>query len=181
MEADIERRFREYESAPLAWDPEKGGKKAFICFNDSLTAGIGPDEGGRFERIAEEMMSGRYYPDDAVVFYGRFQDEHRSMKAGDRVLQRAPLFLGLNVWSMVEIYVAERTDERCQIGYVTTTKHHGRGIWTATLTREEDELELLVESIASPNSILFWLGLPYARLTQLRARRRGIEHLATID
>lgn len=180
MEAEIEKRFEKYQSAPLAWNPDKGGKEAFICFKDSLTTGIGPDENGRFERIAEEMLSGCYYPADAVTFYGRFRDDHRHMKAGDRVLQRAPIFFGHNVWSMVEIYVAEKTDQYCRIGYVTTTKHHGRGIWTATLTREGGELKLLVESVASPNSFLFWIGLPYARFTQLRARRRGIENLASL-
>jgi len=183
MEAEIERRFREYEHKPLAWDPIKGGKKAFICFNDSLTAGIGEDlTGQRFEIIANRMLSGTYYPMDAVEFFGRFQDEGRNIRPGDRVLQRArllPFLKKIFVWSMVEIYVAERREDFCQIGYVTTTQHHGRGIWTATLTKEDGELELTIESIASPNSWLFWIGLPFARFLQLRARRRGIEEMAS--
>jgi len=94
------------------------------------------------------------------------------------VLQKAPLFgkLGiLYVWSMVEIFVAERTEDHCRIGYVTSAMHHGRGIWRAELAWKEGRLSLRVKSTASPQSWLFWLGLPVARYLQLRARRRAIE------
>lgn len=180
MEAEIQRKFDQYKSVPLSWDPEKGGKAAFVCFRDSKTVSLGADPSGqRFDIISERMLNGQYYPADAVQFFGRHQDEHRPMRKGDHILQRAPLF-GLSIWSMVEIYVAEKQDNVCQIGYVTTVRHHGRGIWTATLIRENDELKLTVESVASPNTWLFWLGLPVARFLQLRARRRGIENLRSL-
>ena len=167
------------KNAPKTWDPVSGGKKALICFHDSLTGGLFDSfDQAQFDRIADRMMGGKYYPFDAVEFYGEYQDEARDIRAGDRVLQRAPLFAGLNAWSMVEIYVAKRKDKLCQIGYVTTKCHHGKGIWTATLHEEESELKLLVQSIASPRSFLFWIGLPFARYLQLRARRRAIEDFA---
>ena len=179
MDAKIAQKYREYENAELAWDPVKGGKEALVCFKDSKVANLGLDPTGeRFARIAEKMLSGQYYPPDAVEFFGFYQGEQRPIRSGDRILQRAPIVSGIYVWSMVEIYVAEQAENSCRIGYVTTKKHHGRGIWTATLTRECGELKLLVESIASPNTWLFWLGLPIARYLQLRARRRGIENLA---
>lgn len=180
----MEERFERYRQAPVAWDPIRGGKRGIVCFKDSLCGMIGEDTEGRFDRISEKMLSGDYYPEDAVQFFGRFRDEDRHMRAGDRVLQRArllPFLKGIYVWSMVEIYVAEKTGEHCRIGYVTTKKHHGRGIWTATLSRAEDgDLELTVNSTASPNSWMFWLGLPYARFLQLRARRRGIQNMASV-
>jgi hypothetical protein len=176
MDADINKRYQQMKDAPLTWDPVKGGKKALICFNDSLTGGLSPWPNQiLFDAVADRMMGGRYYPKDAVEVFGPFLDEQRDIRVGDRVLQRAPLFWGICVWSMVEIYVAERGKDYCKVGYVTTNKHHGKGIWTATFLVEEDELVLRVSSIASPKSFLFWIGLPFARYLQLRARRRAFE------
>ena len=175
MEATVKSRYEDGLKAPLTWSPESGGTKAFVCFEDSKTYDLGADPTGeRFETISAKMLNGDYYPPDAVEFFGPFRDEQRPISKGDRVQQRAP-FGPLAFWSMVEITIAEKTSDTCQIGYVTTQKHHGRGIWTATLTRIDNQLSIKVESIASPHSLLFWAGLPFARLLQLRARRRAIE------
>ncbi len=175
MEAKVKERFEDGLSAPLSWSPTEGGKKSPICFEDSLTVDLGPDPTGeRFTAIADKILSGNYYPPDAVQFFGLHQDENRPIKPGDRIQQRAP-FGPLGFWSMVEIFMAERTDDTCRIGYVTTEKHHGRGIWSATLMRAAGNLILKVESIANPHSFLFWAGLPFARLLQLRARLRAIQ------
>jgi hypothetical protein len=172
------------ESAQVNWDLVKGGKRAWICFEDDKTYDLGPDaDGSRFTVISERMMSGNYYPPDAVVFSGRFREEGRNLKPGDRVVQEAPLFGKLGgplMPSAAEIYVAEREEGRCRIGYVTTSIHFGRGIWTAELTRRDGKLELHVWSTASPRSWLFWLGLPYARYLQLRARRRAVEEFRNL-
>ncbi|MGV3616770.1 MAG: DUF1990 family protein [Fimbriimonas sp.] len=178
MSPSIERKFRRIERVPLAWDPVKGGRRGWVCFDDHLEVDLGEDPTGEgFARVADRMISGRYYPADAVVFHGDFQ-ERGALQVGDRVLQRAPMLAFSPipfVWSAVEIWLAERTADRCRIGYVTTVRHHGRGIWQADLQRENERLKLTVQSTASPNSWLFWLGLPVARFLQLRARRRAIE------
>ncbi len=175
MEAKIRARFEDGVTAPLTWSPIDGGSPAFVCFRDSLTEDLGPDPAGeRFRTISDKMLNGDYYPPDAVEFFGLHQDENRQIIPGDRIQQIAPLG-PLRFWSMVEIYVTERREDMCKIGYVTTERHHGKGIWTATLTRANDELTITVESTASPHSFLFWAGLPFARLLQLRARRRAIE------
>ena len=175
----LERQYQLGLKAPLAWSPTEGGRRGWVCFEDDLTEDLGEDPTGEiFEEISERMLSGRHYPVDAVEFFGRFRDEERHLKAGDRVLQRArvfPFWAGMTVWSMVEIYVASRTEDRCEIGYVTTTRHHGRGIWRAVLRREGGRLYLDVKLTASPNSWLFWMGLPYARWVQVRARKRASE------
>jgi len=179
VDPHIERRFRDGLTAPLSWHPTEGGKRSFVCFEDELIEDLGPDpDGSRFNMIAERMLSGRYYPRDAVQFHGLFQDENRQLHPGDRIQQRAPIFPfwdGLVAWSMAEIFVAERSESMCSIGYVTTRKHHGRGIWRADLTHEGGRLTLAVRSTAFPNSFLYWLGIPVARYLQLRARRRAIE------
>lgn len=181
MRPDIRARFEAWEASPLTWSANDGGTPAWVCFRDSLEVDIGPDpDGDRFDVLAQRMLGGRYYPLDAVEFYGRFQDEARPLRPGDRILQRAPLALGLNAWSMAEVTIAERTEDRCEIGYVTTLRHHGKGIWHAVLTRREGELWLTVESTASPRSFWFWVGLPVARYLQLRARRRAIEEFRKV-
>jgi hypothetical protein len=183
MDSDIRHRFDTLKSAPLTWHPVKGGKRSWLCFEDSLTEDVGPDSAAGFDAIATRMLDGRYYPPDAIQYYCDAIEEGRSLRAGDRVLQRAPIlpFLpSMGVWSMVEIFVAERSVDRCHLGYVTTANHHGRGIWEAELTRIGGRLSLKVTSTTSPQSWLYWIGLPLARYLQLRARRRAIEEFRKV-
>jgi hypothetical protein len=171
--------IQDAEQATVTWDPVKGGRRAWVCFEDDKTYDLGSDPSGeRFRKIADRIMSGRYYPPDAVRFSGRFSDEGRPIRAGDRVIQHAPLLGklgGLLTPSVAEVYVAERNEGCCRVGYVTTSLHFGRGIWTAELSRLQGKLSLRVWSTASPGSWLFWVGLPVARFLQLRARRRAVE------
>lgn len=183
MDPGLRRRFDSMKSAPLTWDPVKGGKRSWLCFEDSLTEDVGPDSDEGYEAIATRMLDGRYYPADTIQYYCEAIDQGRLLSAGDRVLQRAlilPFLPAAGLWSMVEIFVAERSDDRCHLGYVTTAKHHGRGIWQAELTRNGTRLSLKVRSTTSPQSWLFWIGLPLARYLQLRARRRAVEEFQNL-
>gem|GEM_PF-2054600 len=173
--ANIKKRLEQAESVPLTWDPVKGGKPGPVRFEDEKQVDLGPDPDGRsFEEIADRMTTGRYYPPDAVEFFGRFQQEGRPLVVGERIVQRAPIG-PFKTWSAVELFVVKRTKQACSIGYVTTARHHGRGIWRADLTLEGGRLKLRVKSTALPQSWLCWLGLPVARYLQLRARRRSIQ------
>jgi hypothetical protein len=183
VDPDIAERIRLAESAELTWDPITGGRRAWICFEDDETYTLGSDPGGkRFEQIVQRTLEGHYYPADAVVVHGRFQQEGRQIRAGDRLVQSAPLLLGLGgprLWSSVEVVLAATehmpAGHRFRFGYVTTELHHGCGIWQAELTLIRDELSIRVRGTASPHSWLFWLGLPVARYFQRRAWRRAIE------
>ena len=172
------------ESAPLSWHPKLGGKRAWICFDDHRVFDLDADpHGERFRIIAAQMMSGHYYPSDVIQVSGRFARENRPLRAGDRVVQQVPLFGRLGgplLNSVVEIFVAERTEKRCRIGYVTTNFHFGRGIWSALLILDGNNLKIEAQSTTSPHSWLFWLGLPYARFLQLRARRRAVEEFRNV-
>lgn len=170
------------EQAPLSWHPVKGGNRALIAWDDDETYDLGSD-GPAFDEIANRMLGGNYYPPDALVVFGRFQRENRRIQVGDRLLQRAPLFRrwgGPKLFSAVEIIEAERTATHCAMGYVTTVRHHGRGIWHAVLTREGGQIRLHVWGTAMPQSWLFWLGLPIARATQRRAWRRAVEEFRRV-
>jgi hypothetical protein len=124
------------------------------------------------------MLEGDFYPADVLSFHGRFRLEGRRWRVGDRLVQRARLIPWLDwpvLWSVAEVFIAEKSSNECTIGYVTTNRHFGRGIWRAILTRRGDRLFLKIKSTAGPGSWQFWLGLPFARYLQLRARRRAIE------
>lgn len=188
----LKAKLRLAEEAPLNWPlpdehvsvlPEPDGLP-WLVFRDEAVYELGSDStGARFAAIADRMLGGRYYPPDAVSVYGRFVEESRPIRRGDRLAQYAPLlgkWGGPVAWSSVEIFAACREAGECQLGYVTTKLHHGRGIWLAELSLQEQRLSLRVRSIACPHSWLFWLGLPVARYLQVRARRRAVEVFRSI-
>lgn len=177
MDLATRRRFDRYAASPTTWHPTKGGRRPLVAWDDDHTVDLGADpDGSRFAKISDLMLGGRYYPADVIVFH-RLTDS--PMQPGERVLQQTAI-LGIPLWTMVEIFLAEREQEICRIGYVTTARHHGRGIWQAHLIRQDNRLTLRVFSTAGPQSIWFWLGLPIARATQLRARRKAIERFQKV-
>ena len=181
MDKHIQERFERFSRSAPTWDPVSGGNRPLVCWDDDLNVELGADpSGSRFDSIADRMIHGDYYPADAVQFFGMFRDESRALTSGDRVLQRAAIG-PFPLWSMAQIFVATRTPNCCHIGYITTTRHFGRGIWQASLTRENGLIKLHVWSTAGPGSVLFWLGLPVARYLQLRARRRAIEEFRKLN
>jgi hypothetical protein len=181
---EAKRRFEMFDSSPLTWTPDHPGKPGWITWRDNLRKNLGADPDGRqFTLVAQRMMYGRYYPEDAIEFFGPWLDEHRELRVGDRILQRARLFPFATrpaLWAMTEVYVAEWTVESCTLGYVTTARHFGRGIWTARLTRSRKALVLTVEAVTAPQSWLFWIGIPIARLLQKRAWRRAVEEFRAL-
>lgn len=180
----LEHLLERAEHAPLTWNPINGGHRGIVCFEDDKTYDLGADPSGvRFQEISERMITGCYYPADAIRVHGRFLVEGRELQVGDRLLQLAPLFGrfgGPLLPAAVEIFVADRTSGHCRIGYITTAFHFGRGIWSAILTIQSGRLSLRVHSTTSPRSWLFWTGLPYARWLQLRARRRAVEEFVKL-
>jgi hypothetical protein len=62
-------------------------------------------------------------------------------------------------------------------GYATTGRHYGRGVWRAVVSREADELILVVSYHVRPSRWFVWCGLPVYRRYQLAAFRAGAENL----
>jgi hypothetical protein len=177
-----EKTFKEIETLKVTGSPEQMKGRSLIQFNDSLTMGLGPDPLGEgFTKIADCMMNGDYYPDEIIRFEGRFRQESRTLRVGDRLLQfaRFPFLPGYRSQTVAVVSVAERTDRECKIGYYTTSRHFAKGWWQATLSQEEDELVLLVQSQARPQSLVYWLAIPIARFMQVRARRSAILRFAS--
>jgi len=176
----VAKRWERGRAAPLTWDPIDGGKKSRLVYRDREVVDLGRDPAKvLFNEIANRMMSGNYYPVEVIKFHGAFRDENRSLQPGDRVLQQAPLIpkvSWMSAWSTVEIFLAERGENVCRYGYVTTADHHGQGIWQSELIWEEGSVRLVVTGISSPRSLLFWCFLPVARHYQVRAWRQAEKH-----
>jgi len=140
---------------------------------------LGEDrDGSRFRAVSDLMMTGHFYPPSVIEFFGNWLLDSLKIQKGDRMVQRARLFLSLPFpafWAMTEIFVAEATEDECTIGYVTTERHFGRGKWQATLTLVQSRLSLHVRATAGPGSFWFWVGLPVARMMMVRARLMAVE------
>lgn len=181
MPLSIEERIVKARTATPTWDPVTGGRRAWVCFDDHKAVELGDDpEKLVFHALANKILSGDYYPNDAVEFFGEFRTEERPLRQGDRIVQLAPLAQVVSLWSVAEVFVAETSETECRLGYVTTDQHFGRGIWCATLVWSQGRTWLTVVSTASPGSWLFWIGLPVARYLQLRARSRSVQEFTKI-
>ncbi|MEQ1822002.1 MAG: DUF1990 family protein [Fimbriimonadaceae bacterium] len=162
-------------AAKRTWDPVAGGRRSLVWWIDDLAVELGHDpDGSVLSAITELALTGNYYPMHVIHFDGLFRAEARHLVPGDRILQT--LKIGpLSLWSGAEIFLAECSESDCNIGYVTTSVHHGRGVWQARIFREGTMLMLRVRSQSGPQSWAFWAGLPLARYLQKRARRKAIE------
>lgn len=169
---------------PTTWPRDGIGGRSRVRWESVDRFDLGSDPTGRaFEEIASHMMGGCYYPKDVIELFGTFQIEGRGLIAGDQVRQSAravPFLSWPKLTSFVEIIVADRSESECTIGYVTTVRHHAKGKWSAWLQRQGDGLSLEVSIVVSPRSLLFWIGIPYARWLQVRAKRKAVDRFRAI-
>lgn len=184
MPDQIRRRFEKYREAPVPWRLGESNRRPLICWVDERRKMLSKAQDAKaFAAVADRMLDGRYYPPDAIDFFGLWMDEDRPIRVGDRILQRArllPFAAWPVLWAMTEVFTAERTNSTCTLGYVTTRRHFGRGEWRAKLTQTPEGLELEVNSTSGPYSWLFWLAMPIARTLQLRAWRRAFEEFTVL-
>ncbi len=177
---NLEARFERWKNSPLSWNSKKP-TTCWVRFSDSHEVSLGGDsDGTRFQKIADLMLGGLYYPPEVIRFYSPGLSANNPLHKGTRVLQQASLGLGVTVCSMVEIFLSERSENLCAVGYYTTKHHFACGWWKAKLRLIDGELKLQVESLAMPGSLLYWLGLPIARYLQIKARTEAIERFRGI-
>lgn len=168
--------FEKWEHAPLSWQPDNLGRVGPVSWNDHLHEELGFDpDGFLFCALADRVMHGRYYPPDVIEFFGRWQDEGRKIRKGERILQIAHLPLGIRLPVMTEIYIAVDKEDYCEIGYVTTKHHFGKGRWHLVAQRQDGRVTIDVDANSGPGSFWFWVGLPIARWFQMKAWRKAIE------
>lgn len=176
-------RFEKWRKLPLNWSLDDSQAKPAANWDMTVRADLGLDDSDsrRFDAMAEKLLSGNLYPPNVADFYGPWQG--RLLRTGDRILQACPLFPRLGgplVWSMVEVYIAQQTEESVTLGYLTTEAHFAKGSWTAKITRANRRLTLEVTSSAVPKSMWFSAGLAYAKRLQHKATMRAVESLTRI-
>jgi hypothetical protein len=173
------------DAAPPAPDlrtPVDGGDRATAVFADTHRVALGPWSPEAFARIREALLGYRFYPAHVMVRRTQFEDEGRAVQVGDRLGLGllVPGLPGLAPWmlpAVVEVDHVEAGSERCGLGYVTTRRHYGRGVWRAEVAREGDQLLLTVSYHVRPSRWFVWCGLPVYRRFQLAAFRAGADQL----
>jgi uncharacterized protein (UPF0548 family) len=128
------------------------------------------------------LLGYRFYPAHVMVRRTQFEDEGRAVRVGDRLglgllVPSLPGLAPLMLPAIVEVDHVEAGAERCGLGYVTTRRHYGRGVWRAEVAREGDQLMLTVSYHVRPSRWFVWCGLPVYRRFQLAAFRAGADNL----
>jgi hypothetical protein len=173
------------DAAPPAPDlgtPVDGGDRATAVFADTHRVALGPWSPEAFARIRDVLLGYRFYPAHVMVRRTQFEDEGRAVRVGDRLglgllVPSLPGLPPLLLPAIVEVDHVEAGAERCGLGYVTTRRHYGRGVWRAEVAREGDQLLLTVAYHVRPSRWFVWCGLPVYRRFQLVAFRAGADNL----
>ncbi len=168
--------------APDLRAPVEGGDPATATFADTHRVEVGPWSPEAFARIKEALLGYRFYPGQVMVRRTQFEDEGRAVRVGDRLglglfVPNLPGLAPLMLPAIVEVDVVEAAAESVALGYVTTRRHYGRGVWRAEVSREGGSLVLTVSYHVRPSRWFVWCGLPVYRRFQLAAFRAGAANL----
>jgi hypothetical protein len=160
----------------------EGGDPSTALYADTHRVVVGAWSPEAFARIKEALLGYRFYPAQVMVRRTQFEDEGRAVRVGDRLglglfMPNLPGLAALMLPAIVEVDVVEAESERVALGYVTTRRHYGRGVWRAEVGREGDHLVLSVSYHVRPSRWFVWVGLPFYRGFQLAAFRAGAENL----
>jgi hypothetical protein len=160
----------------------EAGDRETATFADSHRVVVGPWSPEVFARVKAALLGYRFYPAHVMVRRTQFEDEGRAVRVGDRLglglfVPNLPGLAPLMLPAIVEVDVVEAGDERVALGYVTTRRHYGRGIWRAEVRREGETLLLTVSYHVRPSRWFVWCGLPVYRRFQLAAFRAGADNL----
>jgi len=168
--------------APDLLTPVEGGDRATAVFADTHRIVVGVWSPEAFARVKEALLGYRFYPEHVMVRRTQFEDEGRAVRVGDRLglglfVPNLPGLAPLMLPAVVEVDVVEAAAESVTLGYVTTRRHYGRGIWRAEVRREGESLVLAVSYHVRPSRWFVWCGLPVYRRFQLAAFRAGADNL----
>jgi hypothetical protein len=168
--------------APDLLTPVEVGDRSTATFADSHRVVVGPWSPEAFARVKAALLGYRFYPASVMVRRTQFEDEGRAVRVGDRLglglfVPNLPGLPPLMLPAIVEVDVVEAAVESAALGYVTTRRHYGRGVWRAEVRREGAALVLTVSYHVRPSRWFVWCGLPVYRRFQLAAFRAGAENL----
>ena len=144
---------------------------------------LGQDSSGAlFNHAVELTLCNRFYPREVMSVVSDFSLEGRTVRVGDRVLQRIALleYEGrplLEILTMNQITEVIQEPRRVGFTYTTTSVHSEVGEWSPRVEwRENNEVVLVIEVVSRANT----RGLPFIqqriRQKQLRAHQLSIQH-----
>lgn len=168
--------------APDASTPVEAGDPSTATYADQHRVTIGRWSSEAFARVKQALLGYRFYPEQVMSRRTQFEDEGRPVRVGDRLglgllLPNLPGLRPFLLPAIVQVDVVEDGPERAALGYATTQRHYGRGVWRAVVAREGDEMILVVSYHVRPSRWFVWCGLPVYRRFQLAAFRAGAERL----
>jgi hypothetical protein len=168
--------------APDLATPVEAGDRATAVFADTHRIVVGAWSPEAFARVQAALLGYRFYPEHVMVRRTQFEDEGRPVRVGDRLglglsVPNLPGLAPLMLPAVVEVDVVEAAAEGVTLGYVTTGRHYGRGVWRAEVKREGESLVLTVSYHVRPSRWFVWCGLPVYRRFQLAAFRAGADNL----
>lgn len=144
---------------------------------------LGKDStGSLFQRAAELTLHNRFYPREVMAAVSDFSQEDRTVRPGDRVLQRIPVLV-YEGQPVVEILTLNAVCEviqeprRAGFTYVTTAAHSEVGEWSPRVEwRENNEVALVIEIVSRPRPGLPAFIQQFTRQMQLRAHKLSIQN-----
>lgn len=143
---------------------------------------LGQDVSGTlFEKAARLALQNQFYPADVLTAVSDFDQAGRTMRAGDRVLQRIRVVqVGqqpiLEVLTMNEITEVIEDARRVSFTYATTAAHAEVGEWSPSVVwRENGEVALILEIVSRFRPGTSYFSRRFSRRMQLRAHRRSLD------
>lgn len=183
--------LRAWRNAPLTYFPDQEitdtGAGSDQWNVDRYEVILGQDANGAFfQHAAQLVLTNQFYPAEIMTSTSDFQIQGRTVRTGDRILQRIPVFQYntlpiLDVLTMNEITEVTQSPRRVGFTYTTTQAHSEIGEWSPSVEwRENGEVALIIEVISRtrPGASLFARRL--TRRMQLHAHRVSIQNFQAL-
>ena len=173
--------LRAWRDAPVTYFPDQDIDPSWNMDRYEVVLGI-DSTGDLFQRAAALTLYNQFYPVEVMEAVSDFSLAGRTVRAGDRVLQRIRVFQSeqmpiLEILTMNEITEVIQEPRRAGFTYTTTAAHSEVGEWSPTIEwRENNEVILLIEVVSSTRAGASAYLQRFTRKMQLRAHKLSIAH-----
>lgn len=173
--------LHQWRSAPLTYSA--GQDLDGNWFVDRYETILGNDPSGAlFERAAQLTLTNQFYPPQVMTTVSDFNLVGRSVQAGDRIVQRIPVFRCrdlpiFDVLTMNEITQVINDPRRAGFTYTTTSAHSEIGEWSPTVEwRDNNEVALIIDVVSRSRPGTSTFSRRLIRRMQLRAHQMSIQN-----
>ena len=170
-----------WDKAPVSYVPGQPIDESWQQDNYDILLTYDAD-GRIFQRATNHLFHYHFYPPDLLTQTSDFSLENRTMRVGDRVIQRMHIlslrrYPILDLIGITEIYNLINEPRRCGFTHVTVNPHIAEGEWTAQVTwHKNGNLFLNVSVISRPVPQEPPCNHKLIRARQLAMHQRSIAH-----